>query len=150
MFRRSGSGPRGILTGGWPGCEKPQPMPVVGEFFDVVSGPSDQRRGLRRAPKAGGVGLPVGHEERLAWFGTGVIRDVMLPPFSPGLEIAGTDEVLDVSRESELTWDILAVVTSFSSLLYGSGQRSQDVDEGGQVHCPPPRLMGHVWPQLMD
>ncbi|MGW7361715.1 IS607 family transposase [Streptomyces sp. NPDC054802] len=100
--------------------------PIVGEFFDVASGLSDQRRGLRRAltlcqrPEVSV--LLVEHEERLARFGTGVIRDVMLPAFAVALEIAGTDEDLDVSQESELVRDMLAVVTSFSGRLYG--QRS--------------------------
>jgi predicted site-specific integrase-resolvase len=100
--------------------------PVVGEFFDVASGLSDQRRGLRRTltlcqrPEVSV--LLVEHEERLARFGTGVIRDVMLPAFGVVLEIAGTDEDLDASRESELVRDMLAVVTSFSGRLYG--QRS--------------------------
>jgi putative resolvase len=100
--------------------------PVVGEFFDVASGLSDQRRGLRRAltlcqrPEVSV--LLVEHEERLARFGTAVIRDVMLPAFGVGLEIAGTEEGLDASQESELVRDMLAVVTSFSGRLYG--QRS--------------------------
>lgn len=100
--------------------------PVVGEFFDVASGLSDQRRGLRRAltlcqrPEVSV--LVVEHEERLARFGTGVIRDVMLPAFGVALEIAGTDEDLDASQESELVRDMLAVVTSLSGRLYG--QRS--------------------------
>lgn len=100
--------------------------PVVGEFFDVASGLSDQRRGLRRAltwcqrPEV--TVLLVEHEERLARFGTGVIRDVMLPAFGVALEVAGTDEDPDASRESELVQDMLAVVTSFSGRLYG--QRS--------------------------
>ncbi|WP_050371671.1 IS607 family transposase [Streptomyces acidiscabies] len=99
--------------------------PVVGEFFDVASGLSDQRRGLRRAltlcqrPEVSV--LLVEDEERLARFGTGVIRDVMLPAFGVVLEIAGTDEDLDASRESELVRDMLAVVTSFSGRLYGQG-----------------------------
>nr|WSY52856.1 recombinase family protein [Streptomyces sp. NBC_00886] len=55
--------------------------PIVGEYFDVASGLSDQRRGLRRAltlcqrPEVSV--LLVEHEERLARFGTGVMRDVM-------------------------------------------------------------------------
>lgn len=100
--------------------------PVVGEFFDVASGLSDQRRGLRRAltlcqrPEVSV--LLVEHEERLARFGAGVIRDVLLPAFGVQLEIAGRDEDLDASWESELVADMLAVVTSFSGRLYG--QRS--------------------------
>lgn len=100
--------------------------PVVGEFFDVASGLSDQRRGLRRAltlcqrPEVSV--LLVEHEECLARFGAGVIRDVMLPAFGVVLEIAGMDEDLDTSRESELVRDMLAVVRSLSGRLYG--QRS--------------------------
>ncbi|UGY95306.1 IS607 family transposase [Streptomyces gobiensis] len=100
--------------------------PVVGEFFDVASGLSDQRRGLHRAltlcqrPEVSV--LLVEHEERLARFGAGVIRDVMLPAFGVALEVAGVDENLDASQESELAKDMLAVVTSFSGRLYG--QRS--------------------------
>ncbi|MFD7262131.1 recombinase family protein [Streptomyces sp. NPDC059874] len=59
--------------------------PVIGGFFDAASGLSDQRRGLRmgltlcQRPEVSV--LLVEHEERLARFGTGVIRDVMLPAF---------------------------------------------------------------------
>ncbi|MFD6322694.1 IS607 family transposase [Streptomyces sp. NPDC058442] len=100
--------------------------PVVGEFFDVASGLSDQRRGLRRAltlcqrPEVSV--LLVEREDRLARFGTGVIRDVMLPAFGVALEVAEIDEELDASRESELVKDMLAIVTSLSGRLYG--QRS--------------------------
>ncbi|MER5183542.1 recombinase family protein [Streptomyces sp. NPDC002896] len=93
----------------------------VGEFFDVASGLSDQRRGLRWAltlcqrPEVSV--LLVEHEGRLARFGTGIIRDVMLPAFGVELEFAGTDEDLDASQESELVRDMLAVVTSFSGRL---------------------------------
>lgn len=68
---------------------------VVGEFRDVAAGLSDRRRGLRRA--LGACRRPevsvlvVEHEERLARFGVGMIRDVMLPAFGVDLEIAGTD-----------------------------------------------------------
>lgn len=97
--------------------------PVVGEFFDVASGLSDQRRGLRRAltacqrPEVSV--LLVEHEERLARFGVGVIRDVFLPAFDVVLEIAGVDAELDATAESDLVKDMLAVVTSFSGRLYG-------------------------------
>jgi putative resolvase len=100
--------------------------PVVGEFFDVASGLSDQRRGLRRAltwcQRPDVSVLLVEHEECLARFGTGIVRDVMLPVFGVVLEVAGVDEELDASQESELVKDMLAVVTSFSGRLYG--QRS--------------------------
>lgn len=99
---------------------------IVAEFFDVASGLSERRRGLHRALKACQRPevsvLLVEHEERLARFGTGMMRDVMLPAFGVRLEIAGTDEDLDASQESELVRDMLAVVTSFSNRLYG--QRS--------------------------
>ena len=99
---------------------------VVGEFWDVASGLSDQRRGLRRALEAcqrpGVSVLLIEHEERLARFGVALVREVMLPAFGVELEITGTDEGLDASAESELVRDMLAVVTSFSGRLYG--QRS--------------------------
>jgi putative resolvase len=102
---------------------------VVAEFWDVGSGLSDQRRGLRRALQACQRPevsvLVVEHEERLARFGVGMIRDVMLPAFGVELEVAGTDEDLDASRESELVRDMLAVVTSFSGRLYGQRSAKQ-------------------------
>ncbi|WP_226899690.1 IS607 family transposase [Nonomuraea phyllanthi] len=104
---------------------------IVAEFSDVASGLSDQRRGLRGAltacqrPEVSA--LLVEEEERLARFGVGVIRDVLLPAFGTvlevtGTQVAGTGEGLEASRESELVRDMLAVVTVFSGRLYG--QRS--------------------------
>ncbi|MFD4262229.1 hypothetical protein ACFWR9_32520 [Streptomyces sp. NPDC058534] len=61
--------------------------------------------------------LLVEQEERLARFGTGVIRDVMLPAFEVELEVTGTDEDLEASRESELVRDMLTVVAAFSGRL---------------------------------
>ncbi|WTQ94444.1 recombinase family protein [Streptomyces sp. NBC_00147] len=101
--------------------------PVAGEFFDVASGLSDQRRGLCRAltlcqrPEVSV--LLVEHEERLARFGAGVMRDVMLPAFGVALEITGTDEDLDASQESELVRDMLAVVTFSPEGCTGSAPR---------------------------
>lgn len=86
---------------------------VVGEFWVVASGLSDGRRGFRRAldacqhPEV--TALVVEHEERLARFGIGVIRDVLLPAFGVDLEVIGTDEQLDSSAESELVRDMLAM-----------------------------------------
>lgn len=63
--------------------------------------------------------LRVEHEERLVRFGTGVMRDAMQPAFGVRPEIAGTDEDLDTSQESELVRDMPVVVASFSNRLYG-------------------------------
>jgi putative resolvase len=102
---------------------------VVAEFWDVASGLSDQRRGLRRALEACQRPevsvLLVEHEERLARFGVGLVREVMLPAFGVELEISGADEDLDASAESELVRDMLAVVTSFSGRLYGQRSAKQ-------------------------
>jgi predicted site-specific integrase-resolvase len=102
---------------------------VVTEFWDVSSGLSDQRRGLRRALEACQRPevsvLLVENEERLARFGVGVLRDVMLPAFGVQLEVVGVDEDLDASAESELVRDMLAIVSSFSGRLYGSRSAQQ-------------------------
>ncbi|MGW1025745.1 hypothetical protein ACWD4J_19000 [Streptomyces sp. NPDC002577] len=66
--------------------------------------------------------LPVEDEERPGPVRGRGLRDVVLPAFGVTLEVAGVDEDLDASQESELVKDMLAVVTSFSSRLYG--QRS--------------------------
>jgi putative resolvase len=102
---------------------------VVAEFWDVASGLSDGRRGLRRALEACQLpevsALVVEHEERLARFGLGVIRDVLLPAFGVVLEVVGVDGELDASAEAELVRDMLAVVTSFSGRLYGQRSAKQ-------------------------
>ncbi len=75
----------------------------------------------------------VEHEERLARFGIGVIRDVLLPAFGVDLEVTGTDEEWDSSAEleSELVRDMVAVVTSFSGRLYGPRSAKQR----RVIHC---------------
>ncbi|MCT7351941.1 hypothetical protein N4P33_07105 [Streptomyces sp. 15-116A] len=97
----------------------------MGEFFDVAS-PVRPATGLRRALtsyRRPEVSVPlVEHEERLARFGTGLVREVIPPAFGVRPGITGMDEDLDVSQESELVRDMLAVVASFSGRLYG--QRS--------------------------
>jgi predicted site-specific integrase-resolvase len=97
---------------------------VAGEFFDVASGLSDKRKGLRRALRAcqreGVVALLVTHDERLARFGTGLLAEVVLPSWGCRLEVVGGDEELDGAGDGDLVRDMLAVVTSFSGRLYGS------------------------------
>jgi predicted site-specific integrase-resolvase len=97
---------------------------VVGEFFDVASGLSDKRKGLRRALRAcqneSVTVLLVTHEERLARFGTSMLAEVVLPSWGCRLEIAGGDEELDETGDGDLVRDMLAIVTSFSGRLYGS------------------------------
>jgi predicted site-specific integrase-resolvase len=82
------------------------------------------RRALEACQRPEVSVLVVEHEEWLARFGVGVIREVMLPAFGVELEITGVDEGLDASQESELVRDMLAVGTSFSGRLYGRGRRS--------------------------
>jgi predicted site-specific integrase-resolvase len=98
--------------------------PVVGVFFDVASGLSDKRKGLRRALRAcqddAVTVLMVTHEERLARFGTALLAEVVLPSWGCQLEIAGCDEELDGAGDGDLVRDMLAVVTSFSGRLYGA------------------------------
>jgi putative resolvase len=98
--------------------------PVAGVFFDVASGLSDKRKGLRRALQAcqdeAVTTLLVTHEERLARFGTALLAEVVLPSWGCRLEIAGADEELDGTGDGDLVRDMLAVVTSFSGRLYGA------------------------------
>lgn len=98
--------------------------PVAGEFFDVASGLSDKRQGLRRALRAcqreSVTALLVTHDERLARFGSALLAEVVLPSWGCRLEIAGGDEELDGVGDGDLVRDMLAVVTSFSGRLYGS------------------------------
>ena len=97
--------------------------PVAGVFFDVASGLSDKRKGLRGALRAcqdeAVTSLLVTHEERLARFGTGLFAEVVLPSWGCRLEIAGQDEELDGCEDGDLVRDMIAVVTSFSGRLYG-------------------------------
>lgn len=96
---------------------------VVGEFTDVASGLSDKRVGLRHALDlcwSGGVRyLYVTHDDRLARFGTGLLRASLA---RVGTEIVCIGQDQPSSPESELVHDMLAVVTCFSGRLYG--QRS--------------------------
>lgn len=97
---------------------------VAGEFFDVASGLSDKRKGLRRALRAcqdeAVTVLLVTHDERLARFGTALMAEVVLPSWGCRLEISGGDEELDGAGDGDLVRDMLAVVRSFSGRLYGS------------------------------
>ena len=97
---------------------------VAGEFYDVASGLSDKRKGLRRALRAcqgeAVTALLVTHDERLARFGTSLLAEVVLPSWGCRLEIAGGDEELDGTSDGDLVGDMLAIVTSFSGRLYGS------------------------------
>ena len=98
--------------------------PVAGVFFDVASGLSDKRKGLRRALRACQndvvTTLVVTDDERLARFGAGLLAEVVLPSWGCRLEIAGWDEELDDAGDGDLVRDMLAVVTWFSGRLYGS------------------------------
>ena len=98
---------------------------VAGAFKDVGSGLSDRRVGLNKALrlcKEPGVGvLAVTHPERLARFGIETIR-TLLAGLGVELVVIGEDEAISNSQEKELARDMLSVVTSFSSRLYG--QRS--------------------------
>ena len=97
---------------------------VVGEFFDVASGLSERRKGLRRALRAcqaeSVTTLLVTHEERLARFGIDLLAEVVLPSWGCRLEIAGGDEELEERGDGDLVRDMLAIVTSFSGRLYGA------------------------------
>lgn len=97
--------------------------PVAGEFFDVASGLSDKRKGLRKALRACQdaevTALLVTHDERLARFGTSLLAEVVLPSWGCRLEITGDDAELDGTEDGDLVRDMLAVVTSFAGRLYG-------------------------------
>lgn len=97
---------------------------MTGEFFDVASGLSDKRQGLRRALRAcqdhEATALLVTDEARLARFGTALLAEVVLPSWGCRLEIAGLGEELDGIDDGDLARDMLTVVTSLSGQLYGS------------------------------
>jgi putative resolvase len=63
----------------------------------------------------------VTHHERLARFGVGIIEQ-LLHPHGVRVVAIEDDEASSDSVESELVYDMLAVVTSLSGRLYG--QRS--------------------------
>jgi putative resolvase len=92
--RRSGSGGEGDLDRQlarlW---QAVRGRIVVAELWNVSSGLSDQRRGLRRALEACQRPrvpvLLVEREQRLARFGVGVLRDVTLPAFTCVKQVVG-------------------------------------------------------------
>lgn len=116
--------------------------PLVGVFTDVASGLSDRRPGLNRLLQRVERGdievVLIEHADRLARFGSAYIER-LLSNCGCRLELVGVDDVLDDSRESELTRDLITVVASFAGRLYGArGNKTKrlrklvadEIDEG--------------------
>jgi len=93
---------------------------VVEVLQEVGSGMSDTRAKLRKLFKMVNEGLldrvVVEHKDRLCRFGFGVLEAYFK---SHEVEIEWTEDVLGKSYEEELVQEILSLMTSFCSRIYG-------------------------------